>query len=142
MGRNDRGVDAGSSLFIELDKLHNLRAIFLEGMLDKYWTILREYFSLRIKLTGSACITNYIHLIGAAHIYCFLVKYRNLYKYSQQGWEQLNKSASGIYHRHSQKGGHRAKEEEKSKILAVFRFFVRKCMWKTALGEEYFEQKE
>ena len=99
------------------------------------------YFFLWIKLTHSAGITNYIHLIGAAHIYWCLFKYRNVYKCSQQGWEQLNKRASGIYHMHSQNGGQGAKEEEKSQILPVFRFLVQTFMWKTGFGEEYFVQK-
>jgi hypothetical protein len=39
-------------------------------------------------------VTNYIHMLGAGHIAHFLTKYKNLYRYSNQGWEFQNKQVS------------------------------------------------
>ena len=43
-----------------------------------------------LKLAGEEGVMNYIHMIGSGHIHFYLTRYRNLYKFSQQGWEQLN----------------------------------------------------
>jgi hypothetical protein len=39
---------------------------------------------------GKEGITNYIHMLGRGHISYFKKQHRNLYKFSQQGWEGLN----------------------------------------------------
>ena len=67
-----------------------------------------------------AGVTNYIHMLGSGHLIEFLYKYWNLYKYSQQGWENQNKQATGMYHKHIQKGGHGSKEEQRIQILPIF----------------------
>jgi hypothetical protein len=35
-------------------------------------------------------MTNYIHMILSGHLAFYLIKWGNLRKYSQQGWESLN----------------------------------------------------
>ena len=127
-------------LFCEVNEYHQSRLMFTDEMINEYGRKADCFFRLWIRLTGSAGITNYIHLIGCGHMRWFLQKYRNLYMFSQQGWEQMNKRANGIYHRHSQKGGEGAKESERSQILPIFRFFVRKWMWNTGLGTLFFDQ--
>ena len=84
-----------------------------------------------------ARVTNYIHMLGSGHIMEFLYRYRNLYKYSQQGWEHMNKRASGMYHQHSQKGGHGSKLDSRSQILPIFRFMTRAWMWATKKGDNF-----
>jgi hypothetical protein len=37
--------------------------------------------------TGMDGMTNYFHLLFAGHYSYFLLKYGNLYRFSQQGWE-------------------------------------------------------
>ena len=92
-------------------------------------------------MNGQAGITNYLHIIGSGHLREFLYKYRNLYKYSQQGWEHQNKKTTACYHRHSQKGGEGANDEDKSQIYPVFRFLSRLWMWQTGKGDRYFNGK-
>ena len=46
---------------------------------------------------GVELITNYMHLLGAGHVEYFLTKYRNLYRYNQQGWESLNNKITTIF---------------------------------------------
>jgi hypothetical protein len=43
-----------------------------------------------LDLLGAEHMTNYIHIIGSGHLTYFASKYRNLYRFSQQGWESLN----------------------------------------------------
>ena len=50
-------------------------------------------------------VTNYLHLIGAGHITYYLRKYRSLYRFSQQGWEALNKLIKNYYHHKTNHGG-------------------------------------
>ena len=61
-------------------------------------------FCTWIDLTGVSGINNYMHFISSRHMHHFFGKYGNLYKFSQQGWERMNKRANGAYWRHSQKG--------------------------------------
>ena len=129
------------TLFQDVNKMHQCRTVFSDAMIDEYNKKSYKFFTLWLKLTGSAGVTNYFHHIISGHMRYFLIKYRNFYMYSQQGWEHLNKRANGIYHQHSQKGGNGSKEEDRSHILPVFRFFARTFMWITGLGAEYFAPK-
>ena len=129
------------TLFQDVNKMHQCRTVFSDAMIDEYNKKSYKFFMLWLKLTGSAGVTNYFHHIISGHMQYFLIKYRTFYMYSQQGWEHLNKRANGIYHRHLQKGGNGSKEEDRSHILPVFRFFARTFMWITGLGAEYFAQK-
>ena len=59
-----------------------------------------------IKLTGRDGMTNYFHMLHAGHMAEFLHKYKNLYRFSQQGWENLNEFTKRKFHSHSQKSIH------------------------------------
>ena len=48
------------------------------------------FFRIWVGLHGSGGVTNYVHMIGAGHLSYYLYKWRNLYCYSQQGWESMN----------------------------------------------------
>ena len=126
--------------FKELNQLIQSRTEFSEERIISFQDIADEFFYSYIKLTGQSGVTNYIHLIGAGHLSKYLGWYKNLYKYSQQSWEHNNHRACGIYHKHSQKGGHGAKEEAKSQILPIFRYNGRCWMWKTGRGDDFFNR--
>ena len=88
--------------------------VFTDEMILNFQKKPDAFFTAYIDLTGREGMTNYIHMLGAGHLRDFLSLYRNLYKYSQQSWEYNNHRACGIYHKHSQRGGNGAKEEDKS----------------------------
>ena len=90
------------------------------AMVDEYQRAGDKFYRLWIELTGREGVTNYIHSIGAGHIGYFVRKYHNMYKFSQQGWEHHNKRLLGIYHRHTQRGGNGANENEKGHIHPLF----------------------
>lgn len=76
--------------------------------------------------TGWDGMTNYWHLLYAGHYAYFLNKYGNLYRYSQQGWENLNSILKRTFHQNTAKGGTRGGT---SKQLPVFYRILRRFMW-------------
>ena len=106
--------------YLELDQLMNCRVEFTDKIITKFQKLADNFFKGWVELNELAGVTNYIHMLGSGHLMEFLKRYRNLYKYSQQGWEHLNKRACGIYHRHTQKGGHGSSLSTRSQMLPIF----------------------
>ena len=124
--------------FSQLDKMLQLRVDFTDEMIEDFQKLADSFFRTWVSLNGMAGVTNYIHMLGSGHIKEFLYKYRNLYKYSQQGWEHQNKRANGTYHKHSQKGGHGSSLNNRSQILPIFRYCTRAWMWATKKADDFF----
>jgi hypothetical protein len=47
------------------------------------------FYKIWIDIHGAKGVTNYIHMIGSGHVADFLEYYKNLYRHSQQGWENF-----------------------------------------------------
>jgi hypothetical protein len=71
-------------------------------------------------------MTNYFHMIHAGHFAFFLERHRNLYRLSQQGWENVNSMSKRGFHHNTQRGGSR---KVSSKLLPVFYRHHRRGMW-------------
>ena len=101
--------------------------------IEKFQTLIDDFFELWIEVFGSHGVTNYIHMLAAGHVHYFLKKYRCLYLYSQQGWEALNGKIQTFIHQSSQRGGHNSgtNKGEKSYIYSVVRMVIRDLLWKT-----------
>jgi hypothetical protein len=63
------------------------------------------FFQNLVKLHGNAGVTNYIHMMGSGHVAEYLYKWRNLYRYSQQGWEAMNSMIKTFFFRRTNHGG-------------------------------------
>lgn len=63
------------------------------------------FFQNWVKLHGNAGVTNYIHMMGSGHFAEYLYKWRNLYQYSQQGWEAMNSMIKTFFFRRTNHGG-------------------------------------
>ena len=107
-----------------------------------------NWYRLWISLTGIERIINYIHLLGSGHIMYYLKKYRNLYRYSNQSLERLNKRVKIFYLQRTQRGGHgKSAGEEANNIhickhtKPIARWLQKVIMWNTGLGEEFFIDK-
>jgi len=99
-------------------------------------------------------MTNYMHVIGAGHLTYFAKHYGNLYRFSQQGWESLNKLIKHFYYNNTNHGGsygNGGKDENgdftKPTIsgqhcLPLMRFCQRFMMWKLGHGDAYFESQQ
>ena len=59
---------------------------FEDSEIDYFQTKADNLYLNWIKLHGIDGVTNYFHMIGSGHILYCLRKWRNLYRYSQQGW--------------------------------------------------------
>ena len=108
-----------------------------------------NWYRVWISLTGIEGMTNYIHLLGSGHITYYLKKYRNLYRYSNQSWERLNKRVKRFYLQRTQRGGHGKSAGEGATQVhickhtkPIARWLQRVIMWNTGLGEEYFIHKD
>ena len=64
-------------------------------------------------------------MIGAGHFLYYLRKWRNLYRYSQHGWEALNSQIKTVYFRRTQHGGHKGGSEFNSKVEPIARWVQR-----------------
>jgi hypothetical protein len=79
-----------------------------------------------VALTGRDGMTNYFHMLRDGHVAYYLLRYRNLYRLSQQGWENVNSVMKRSFHRGTQRGGCR----RKGKLKPVFFRIVRAAMWR------------
>lgn len=90
------------------------------------------FFLLWMDLHGRDGLTNYFHMIGAGHIEYFMYRYRNLYRYSQQGWESLNALIKSFFFRRTQRGGYAGKKGvPNSRVVPIARFFQRRLYWQS-----------
>jgi hypothetical protein len=72
---------------------------------------------------GKEGITKYIHMLGSSHVAYYMKHHRNLYKFSQQGWESLNEKVKLIFFNHSQQGGNYGShvgENERNYLKNIF----------------------
>ena len=65
---------------------------FANPMIVSYQNHANLFFQVWIRLWQKEGITNYIHMIGSGHILDYLYKWKNLYRFSQQGWEHAMNS--------------------------------------------------
>jgi hypothetical protein len=105
-----------------------------------------SFFTAYVERSGAGKegITNYLHMLGSGHISFFMKKHRNLYKFSQQGWESLNEKFKLIFFNHSQRGGNygsHSSENDRHYLKTIFMAFQREILWTSGMGEEYFVTK-
>jgi hypothetical protein len=127
-------------------ELARSREEFSDDDITAFQTQADLFFALWVDLNGIKGITNYIHMIGAGHLTYYLRIYRNLYRYSQQGWEALNQKIKLIFFFHTQRGGNvKVKQGEekltRNYIKPIARFLLRDIMWRTGIGASYFTRK-
>jgi hypothetical protein len=104
-----------------------------------------------VGLCNGRHMTNYIHVLGSGHLTYAAKQYGNLYRFSQQGWESLNKLIKHFYFYNTNHGGslgNGGKDENglftKGSISGqhcypLMRFCQRFMMWKLGYGDTYFE---
>lgn len=120
------------------------RSEYSDDDITQFQDLMDEFFEKYVSLTGVEGITNYIHMLGSGHIKYYMSIHRNLYKFSQQGWESLNSKFKQVFFRHTQRGGNYGKgveENEHSYLLSVMKAFQRELLWISGDAERYFENK-
>ncbi len=67
-----------------------------------------------------------------------MFKWRNLYRFSQQGWENFNHVFTTVYFRRTNHGGRRHAGTSKSKLLGIGRWLQRRLLWMVGIGAKNF----
>jgi hypothetical protein len=113
---------------------------FTDDDIDGFQGVADVFFANWLELVGYDGVTNYMHVLGAGHIRYYLVKWRNLDRYQNQGWESYNQMIAAFWHHRTTKGG--SKYGDKSKIKPIGRWILRLMLWKTGVAQEFFRRQE
>jgi hypothetical protein len=106
------------------------REDFDEGAIEDFQTLADDWFEKWIKLVGRDGLSNYFHIVGSGHLSFYLREWKNLYKYSQQGWESYNSLIKSVYFRRTQRGGNGGKKDEPtSRVAPIARWLQRKLFF-------------
>jgi hypothetical protein len=117
------------------------RSDYTDDEINLFQDLMDDFFAKYVAETGVEGITNYIHMLGSGHIKYYMEVHRNLYKFSQQGWESLNSKFKQVFFRHTQRGGHYGRESDESDryyLSAVIKAFQREMLWISGDAEKYF----
>jgi hypothetical protein len=109
--------------------------------IDEFQCIADEFFQKWLDLTGYDGIMNYIHMLGVGHIRFFLTKWKNLNRFSNQGWEAYNAMIAAFWHHYTGKGGGK-NEKQRSKVLPIARWILRFMLWCTVVAQAFFRNLE
>jgi hypothetical protein len=96
--------------------------------IDKCYLVLRSMYQQNIA-------TNYWHMLSAAHILWFMNKVGCLHKYSNQGWEALNRLVKNYLDRRTNFGG--GCDKTKSKLKPIASLFIRRLFWSFKLDVDF-----
>ena len=97
-----------------------------------------DFMDLWHILTGRDGFGNYMHALDVGHVGEQLLAFGNLYRYSQQGWEALNKKFKHSFFYNTCRGGGR--HGVQSKILSIMYMFLREMFWRFGWAEEFFSK--
>ena len=87
------------------------------------------FFQSWLRLWQKEGITNYIHMIGAGHVSDYLFRWKNLYRFSQQGWEAMNSLIKTFFFRRTNHGGGvRGETGKKSRLIPIARWLQRRMV--------------
>jgi hypothetical protein len=111
-----------------------------------------KFMTQWLELLGPEHMTNYVHIIGSGHLTYFVSKYKNLYRYSQQGWESFNQLLKHYYFNNTNHGGSSGNGGKDSNgeyshsaatgdhCRPLMRLCQRNIMWKLGFGDSFFEK--
>ena len=88
-----QAVDYFKEIMTSLERKEDFTEEDINLLQDK----INLFADLWLGLHGDEGMANYTHYLVSGHVTYFLRKYRNLYKYSQQGWEYLNWRLKNYY---------------------------------------------
>ncbi len=75
-------------------------------------------------------ITNYFDMIGSGHVADYLYKWKNLYHFSQQGWEAMNSLIKTFFSRRTNHGGGvRQGASKKSLLIPIARWLQQRMVF-------------
>jgi hypothetical protein len=116
---------------------------YTDDDIDTFQEKIDAFYKAYVETSGAGKkgITNYVHMLGSGHVSYYMKKHRNLYKFSQQGWESLNEKVKLMFFNHSQRGGNYGLsigENERYFLRSIFLGFQREALWISGMAEAYF----
>jgi hypothetical protein len=122
------------------------RSEYTDYDIERFQLLIDDFFTAYIEKSGAGKegVTNYIHMLGSSHIQYYMKTHRNLYKYSQQGWESLNEKFKLSFFNHTQRGGNfgsQVAENERSYLKSIFMYFQREVLWVSGVAKHHFMNK-
>jgi hypothetical protein len=128
------------SKYLEVMKVAFRHEDFLEEEVEEFQDLVDDWFYHYVKLVGLPGITNYMHLLGAGHLYFYLKKWGNLYRYQQQGWEMKNSVIASFIFRRTRRGGAGGKHgpAHTSRVEPLLQWFRRSTAWSTGDAVRFF----
>lgn len=106
---------------------------FTDDDIEAFQKAIDEWFQDYVAVHGLDGLTNYIHMLVTGHVAEYMIKWRNLYRHSQQGWEAFNSLLKTFFFRRTGRGGGR---HIRSKLLPIARWLQRRMIWLTGITEE------
>jgi hypothetical protein len=104
-----------------------------------------DFFQVWVKLHSHTGCTNYIHMLSSGHIAEYMFRWRNLHRFSQQGWEHFNALLKVFFFRRTSHGGHVGYSEDrllagaqKNKLRPIARWLQRRMLWICGRGDNLF----
>jgi hypothetical protein len=79
-------------------------------------------------------------MIASGHIADYLYKWKNLYRFSQQGWEAMNSLIKTFFFRRTSHGGGVRGNSKKSRLIPIARWLQRRLIFLCRFSEEDIRQ--
>jgi hypothetical protein len=99
---------------------------FSDEQIQDFQSSTDDWYQLWMKLESREGCTNYTHMLGSGHVADMLFHHRNLYVFSNQGWEALNMLVKQVYFRRTARGGGR---QASSRLLPIARWLQRRLVF-------------
>jgi hypothetical protein len=99
---------------------------FSDAQIQDFQSTTDEWYQLWMGLESREGCTNYTHMLGAGHVADMLFHHRNLYVFSNQGWEALNMLVKQVYFRRTARGGGR---QASGRLLPIARWLQRRLVF-------------
>jgi hypothetical protein len=111
---------------------------FSDGQIQDFQGTTDQWYQLWMGLESREGCTNYTHMLGSGHVADMLFHHRNLYVFSNQGWEALNMLVKQVYFRRTARGGGR---QASSRLLPIARWLQRRLVFMAVEDEEDLRRK-
>jgi hypothetical protein len=130
--------------YIDTMKVLRQHEDFTDSQVDNLHKLTSTFMGQWVDCMKGDSITNYIHMIGSGHLTYYVATYKNLYKFSQQGWEAMNQKLKYFYFHNTNHGGCGGKHAgalSGDHVLPLMRLMQRSIMWDLGLGDAFFRSE-
>ena len=77
-------------LYVRFTSIARQREDFTDEEIENFQDLVDDFTVIMVDLYQKPFMTNYFHMLASGHIKYYMEKWRNLYRYEQQGWEAMN----------------------------------------------------